>query len=233
MRNWTWNQKPKIKVTMAVSKQCDSELIFRWWDCHICHDTEVFGANSPEILHVSCLLCLQFSAFFSVKPFLWHGNSDCLPVFLRKISFSCCSWTLCPFCLVERSFHPASLRFCGVFSCHVEDWARMPHHPFTPLLRASLSLQLFSAWLTPLLAFMTHCCAFCSCPFCSIALSWLPNCWWHKRGGSLHASFLGWFCLIPAIFLGALNSYFHSCLLSWAWWDIFVNKVSKVHLVVP
>lgn len=115
MRNWTWNQKPKIKVTMAVSKQCDSKLIFRWWDSHICHDTEVFGANSPEILHVSCLLCLQFSAFISVKPFLWHGNSDCLPVFLRKISFSCCSWTLCPFCLVERSFHPASLPFCGVF----------------------------------------------------------------------------------------------------------------------
>jgi len=52
---------------MAVSKPCDSKLIFRRWDSHIGRDTEVFGANSPELLHVSYLLCLQFSAFFSLK----------------------------------------------------------------------------------------------------------------------------------------------------------------------
>lgn len=223
MRNWTWSQKPKIKVTMAVSKQCDSELIFRWWDSHIGHDTEVFGVNSPEILHVSCLLCLQFSAvclFFSLKPFLWHVSSDGLPVFLRKISFSCCSCTLCPFCLVECSSRLASLHFWGVSSCCVEDWAKRPPYPSPLLLWASPPLQTLSHLTDTSVGFPGPPLCFLSLSLCSIASSWLPNCWWHKRGGSLHPSFLGGFCLSPVIFRGALNPYFHSCLLSWAWWDI-------------
>ena len=202
---------------MAVSKQCDSKLIFRWWDSHICHDTEVFGANSPEILHVSCLLCLQFSAFISVKPFLWHGNSDCLPVFLLFLNPVSIlpGWTQLPPCFL-------AFLWC-LFPVVLKIGPRCRIVPLLLCCGLLSPFRLFSTWLTPLLAFMTHYCAFCSCPFCSIALSWLPNCWWHKRGGSLHPSFLGWFCLIPVIFLGALNSYFYSCLLSWAWWDIFVN----------
>lgn len=136
MRNWTWNQKPKIKVTMAVSKQCDSKLIFRWWDCHICHDTEVFGASSPEICMSVASFVFSSLLFFQWSLFFWHGNSDCLPVFLRKISFSCCSWTSVSILLGWTHSNLCFLAFlwCLFLSC----WrlGQMPHHPFTPLLRA-------------------------------------------------------------------------------------------------
>ena len=103
-----------------------------------------------------CMSVTSF-VFSSLLFFHWKAFSLtcelCLPVFLRKISFSCCSWTLCPFCLVECSFHRASLHFCGVFSCCVEDWATMPHHPFTLLLWASLSLQAISYLTDPSVGF--------------------------------------------------------------------------------
>jgi len=152
MRNWTWNQKPKIKVTMVVSKQCDSKLIFRWWDSHIGRDTEVFGANSPELLHVSCLLCLQFSAFFSLKAFFDMWTLTVFQFSLEKSHFPA---------VLEPCVHSSWLNAAStllpcisvVFSCCVEDWAKMPHHAFTLLLWVSLSLQAISYLTDPSVGF--------------------------------------------------------------------------------
>ena len=192
MGNWSWNQEPKIKGTMAVFKQCDSGLIFRWSDSLVSHDNEAFGANSPEILHVSYLLCLFFSSLlFSLKTF----------------SLACELWTLFLFSQEKSHFtaplepwvHSAQcqLGWMQLLPCFLEFLWCLPFVLETgpgcqiiPLLLCCGLLspsRLLSTWLAPLLAFMTHHYAFCPCSLSLIALSWLPKCWWSMRGGTGHS----------------------------------------------
>ena len=208
MGNWSWNQKPQVKEIIAVSKQCDQGLIFRWSESLISHDNEASAANSPEIL-----LSVTSSDYFSVLSFLHLSllfdlwTLSCLSI-LRKIlfHFTVLLKPLCPCCLVTAWLKaaPAGLPFLPVvsFPFVLKDCgAGRQIVPFSSAVSLPLPPGCLLPWLAPLLASMTHHQAFPLCPFCLITSSWLPKCWWFKTGGTcvLHPSLPRQSCLIPHI----------------------------------
>ena len=136
-------------------------------------ESSYLGPQSSWSLHYSTQLPRQNA----LKDISLLIRFNCTSVFLRwkfcesitKAFFD--MWTLTVFQFsLEKSHFPAVLEPCVhsswlnaastllpcisvVFSCCVEDWAKMPHHAFTLLLWVSLSLQAISYLTDPSVGF--------------------------------------------------------------------------------
>lgn len=173
-------------------------------------------------------------------PFPWLMNPE-LSSYPKKSPLFYCSSApvsiLLGASLVEGSSSLASFPSFGVFSSCVERLRGQSARWSLPSSPVSLPLPLVYRlpWLTRLLASMTHQCAFFPLPLCLIASSWLPKCWWSKRGSTWHsAPFCPWVVMSdPTHLCGWCLNPVSAPVSSPELSETFLAAVSKVCLVIP